>query len=129
MQLTASNKENLKRLEGNLKSVIFGQDHAIESVVSAIKTAKAGIGNEDKPICSFLFTGPTGVGKTELTKQLALFLGIEFTRIDMSEYMEKHTVSKLIGSPPGYVGYEQGWLLTEEINKKLHCVLLLDEIE
>ena len=109
--------------------MIFGQDHAIESVVSAIKTAKAGIGNEDKPICSFLFTGPTGVGKTELTKQLALFLGIEFTRIDMSEYMEKHTVSKLIGSPPGYVGYEQGGLLTEEINKKQHCVLLLDEIE
>ena len=129
VQLTASNKENLKSLEGNLKSVIFGQDHAIESVVSAIKTAKAGIGNEDKPICSFLFTGPTGVGKTELTKQLALFLGIEFTRIDMSEYMEKHTVSKLIGSPPGYVGYEQGGLLTEEINKKQHCVLLLDEIE
>ena len=129
VQLTASNKENLKNLEGNLKSVIFGQDHAIESVVSAIKTAKAGIGNEDKPICSFLFTGPTGVGKTELTKQLALFLGIEFTRIDMSEYMEKHTVSKLIGSPPGYVGYEQGGLLTEEINKKQHCVLLLDEIE
>ena len=129
VQLTASNKENLKNLEGNLKSVIFGQDHAIESVVSAIKTAKAGIGNEDKPICSFLFTGPTGVGKTELTKQLALFLGIEFTRLDMSEYMEKHTVSKLIGSPPGYVGYEQGGLLTEEINKKQHCVLLLDEIE
>ena len=129
VQLTASNKENLKNLEGNLKSVIFGQDHAIESVVSAIKTAKAGIGNEDKPICSFLFTGPTGVGKTELTKQLALFLGIEFTRIDMSEYMERHTVSKLIGSPPGYVGYEQGGLLTEEINKKQHCVLLLDEIE
>tara|TARA_B100000963_G_C22637453_1_gene678381 strand:- start:1163 stop:3382 length:2220 start_codon:yes stop_codon:yes gene_type:complete len=129
VQLTASNKENLNNLEGNLKSVIFGQDHAVESVVSAIKTAKAGIGNEDKPICSFLFTGPTGVGKTELTKQLALFLGIEFTRIDMSEYMEKHTVSKLIGSPPGYVGYEQGGLLTEEINKKQHCVLLLDEIE
>ena len=129
VQLTASNKENLNNLEGNLKSVIFGQDHAVESVVSAIKTAKAGIGDEDKPICSFLFTGPTGVGKTELTKQLALFLGIEFTRIDMSEYMEKHTVSKLIGSPPGYVGYEQGGLLTEEINKKQHCVLLLDEIE
>ena len=112
-----------------MKSVIFGQDHAVESVVSAIKTSKAGIGNEDKPICSFLFTGPTGVGKTELTKQIAFFLGIEFTRIDMSEYMEKHTVSKLIGSPPGYVGYEQGGLLTEEINKKQHCVLLLDEIE
>ena len=129
VQLTATNKENLNNLEGNLKSVIFGQDHAVESVVSAIKTSKAGIGNEDKPICSFLFTGPTGVGKTELTKQMAFFLGIEFTRIDMSEYMEKHTVSKLIGSPPGYVGYEQGGLLTEEINKKQHCVLLLDEIE
>ena len=129
VQLTATNKENLNNLEGNLKSVIFGQDHAVESVVSAIKTSKAGIGNEDKPICSFLFTGPTGVGKTELTKQIAFFLGIEFTRIDMSEYMEKHTVSKLIGSPPGYVGYEQGGLLTEEINKKQHCVLLLDEIE
>ena len=129
MQLTASSKENLNNLDSNLKSVIFGQDKAIDSVVSAIKTAKAGIGSDDKPICSFLFTGPTGVGKTELTKQLAFFMGIEFVRIDMSEYMERHTVSKLIGSPPGYVGYEQGGLLTEEINKKPYSVLLLDEIE
>ncbi|URQ65715.1 ATP-dependent Clp protease ATP-binding subunit [SAR86 cluster bacterium] len=129
MQLNASNKENLNSLEGNLKSVIFGQDHAVEAVVSSIKTAKAGIGNDEKPISSFLFTGPTGVGKTELTKQLAHFLGIDFVRIDMSEFMEKHTVSKLIGSPPGYVGYDQGGYLTEEINKKPHSVLLLDEIE
>ena len=129
MQLNASNKENLNNLENNLKSVIFGQDHAVNDVVSAVKTSKAGIGNDEKPICSFLFTGPTGVGKTELTKQLAYFLGIEFVRLDMSEFMEKHSISKLIGSPPGYVGYEQGGYLTEEINKKPHSVLLLDEIE
>ena len=129
MQLNASSKENLNNLEGNLKSVIFGQDHAVDDVVSAVKTSKAGIGNDEKPICSFLFTGPTGVGKTELTKQLAFFLGIEFVRLDMSEFMEKHSISKLIGSPPGYVGYEQGGYLTEEINKKPHSVLLLDEIE
>ncbi|RCL44197.1 MAG: AAA family ATPase [SAR86 cluster bacterium] len=129
MQLSASNKENLNSLEGNLKSVIFGQNHAVEAVVAAIKTAKAGIGNDEKPISSFLFTGPTGVGKTELTKQLAQFLGIDFVRIDMSEFMEKHSISKLIGSPPGYVGYDQGGYLTEEINKKPHSVLLLDEIE
>ena len=122
MQLTASSKENLNNLDSNLKSVIFGQNKAIDSVVSAIKTAKAGIGSDDKPICSFLFTGPTGVGKTELTKQLA-FMGIEFVRLYV-EYMERHTVSKLIGSPPGYVGYEQGGLLTEEINKKPYSVLL-----
>ena len=129
MQLNASSKENLNNLEGNLKSVIFGQDHAVDDVVSAVKTSKAGIGNDEKPICSFLFTGPTGVGKTELTKQLAFFLGIEFVRLDMSEFMEKHSISKLIGSPPGYVGYDQGGYLTEEINKKPHSVLLLDEIE
>lgn len=129
MQLNASSKENLNNLEHNLKSVIFGQDHAVNDVVSAVKTSKAGIGNDEKPICSFLFTGPTGVGKTELTKQLAFFLGIEFVRLDMSEFMEKHSISKLIGSPPGYVGYEQGGYLTEEINKKPHSVLLLDEIE
>ena len=129
MQLNASSKENLNSLEGKLKSVIFGQDHAINDVVSAVKTSKAGIGNDEKPICSFLFTGPTGVGKTELTKQLAFFLGIEFIRLDMSEFMEKHSISKLIGSPPGYVGYEQGGYLTEEVNKKPHSVLLLDEIE
>ena len=129
MQLTASSKENLNSLENNLRSVIFGQDHAIDSVVSAVKTAKSGIGNDEKPICSFLFTGPTGVGKTELTKQLSKFLGIDFIRLDMSEFMEKHSVSKLIGSPPGYVGYEQGGYLTEEVNKKPHSVLLLDEIE
>ena len=129
IQLNATNKENLNKLDSNLRSVIFGQDHAIDGVVSAVKTSKAGIGDDDKPICSFLFTGPTGVGKTELTKQLAFFMGIDFIRLDMSEFMEKHSVSKLIGSPPGYVGYEQGGYLTEEVNKKPHSVLLLDEIE
>jgi ATP-dependent Clp protease ATP-binding subunit ClpA len=109
--------------------VIFGQDPAIETLTSAIKLARSGLGNPDKPIGNFLFAGPTGVGKTEVTKQLALQLGIELVRFDMSEYMESHSVSRLIGAPPGYVGFDQGGLLTEKIVKTPHCVLLLDEVE
>ena len=119
----------LKNLERNLKLVIFGQDQAIDSLATAIKLSRAGLGNEDKPVGSFLFAGPTGVGKTEVTRQLARIMGIELIRFDMSEYMERHTVSRLIGAPPGYVGFDQGGLLTEEINKHPHAVLLLDEIE
>jgi len=119
----------LRNLERNLKMVIFGQDPAIETLASAIKLARSGLGNPDKPIGNFLFSGPTGVGKTEVTKQLALQLGIELVRFDMSEYMEPHSVSRLIGAPPGYVGFDQGGLLTEKIVKTPHCVLLLDEVE
>ena len=119
----------LQNLERNLKMVIFGQDPAIDTLRSAIKLARSGLGNPDKPIGYFLFAGPTGVGKTEVTKQLALQLGIELVRFDMSEYMESHSVSRLIGAPPGYVGFDQGGLLTEQIVKTPHCVLLLDEIE
>jgi len=128
---TVSNDDmdTLKNLERNLKLVIFGQDPAIDSLATAIKLSRAGLGNEDKPVGSFLFAGPTGVGKTEVTRQLARLMGIELIRFDMSEYMERHTVSRLIGAPPGYVGYDQGGLLTEEINKHPHSVLLLDEIE
>ena len=128
---TVSNDDmdTLKNLERNLKLVIFGQDQAIDSLATAIKLSRAGLGHEDKPIGSFLFAGPTGVGKTEVTRQLARIMGIELIRFDMSEYMERHTVSRLIGAPPGYVGYDQGGLLTEEINKHPHAVLLLDEIE
>ncbi|MCK4866206.1 MAG: ATP-dependent Clp protease ATP-binding subunit ClpA [Gammaproteobacteria bacterium] len=128
---TVSNDDmdTLKNLERNLKLVIFGQDQAIDSLSTAIKLSRAGLGNEDKPIGSFLFAGPTGVGKTEVTRQLARIMGIELIRFDMSEYMERHTVSRLIGAPPGYVGFDQGGLLTEEINKHPHAVLLLDEIE
>ena len=128
---TVSNDDmdTLKNLERNLKLVIFGQDQAIDSLSTAIKLSRAGLGNEDKPVGSFLFAGPTGVGKTEVTRQLARIMGIELIRFDMSEYMERHTVSRLIGAPPGYVGYDQGGLLTEEINKHPHAVLLLDEIE
>ncbi|PJK11523.1 ATP-dependent Clp protease ATP-binding subunit ClpA [Lysobacteraceae bacterium NML08-0793] len=128
-QVSASDKDMLKNLERNLKMVIFGQDPAIESLASAIKLARSGLGNPDKPIGSFLFAGPTGVGKTEVTRQLAMQLGIEFVRFDMSEYMEAHSVSRLIGAPPGYVGHDQGGLLTEKITKTPHCVLLLDEVE
>lgn len=128
---TVSNDDmdTLKNLERNLKLVIFGQDKAIDSLSTAIKLSRAGLGNEDKPVGSFLFAGPTGVGKTEVTRQLARIMGIELIRFDMSEYMERHTVSRLIGAPPGYVGFDQGGLLTEEINKHPHSVLLLDEIE
>ena len=128
-QVSASDKDVLKNLERNLKMVIFGQDPAIETLVSAIKLARSGLANPDKPIGNFLFAGPTGVGKTEVTKQLAMQLGIELVRFDMSEYMEGHSVSRLIGAPPGYVGFDQGGLLTEKIVKTPHCVLLLDEIE
>ncbi|MBT2745361.1 MULTISPECIES: ATP-dependent Clp protease ATP-binding subunit ClpA [unclassified Lysobacter] len=128
-QVSASDKDVLRNLERNLKMVIFGQDPAIETLASAIKLARSGLGNPDKPIGNFLFAGPTGVGKTEVTKQLALQLGIELVRFDMSEYMEPHSVSRLIGAPPGYVGFDQGGLLTEKIVKTPHCVLLLDEVE
>jgi len=119
----------LKNLERDLKLVVFGQDDAISTLSTAIKMSRSGIGNEEKPIGSFLFAGPTGVGKTEVTRQLSLILGIELLRFDMSEYMERHTVSRLIGAPPGYVGFDQGGLLTDAVLKAPHCVLLLDEIE
>ncbi len=124
-----SSNQGLKDLERNLKSVLFGQNSAIEKVVSSIKISRSGLGNERKPIGSFLFAGPTGVGKTELAKQLSHFLNVHFLRFDMSEYMEKHAVARLVGAPPGYVGYEEGGLLTEEVFKKPHSVLLLDEVE
>jgi ATP-dependent Clp protease ATP-binding subunit ClpA len=128
-QVSSSDKDVLQHLERNLKMVIFGQDPAIEMLAASIKLARSGLGNPDKPIGNFLFAGPTGVGKTEVTKQLALQLGIELVRFDMSEYMEPHSVSRLIGAPPGYVGFDQGGLLTEKIVKTPHCVLLLDEVE
>lgn len=128
-EVSSSEIDRLKNLEEELKNQIFGQDHAIESVVRVIKLAKAGLKEVQKPIGCFLFTGPTGVGKTELARQIAQKLGISFIRYDMSEYMEKHSVAKLIGAPPGYIGFEQGGLLTEAIRKTPHCVLLLDEIE
>ncbi len=128
-QVSATDKDVLQHLERNLKMVIFGQDPAIETLSSAIKLARSGLANPEKPIGNFLFAGPTGVGKTEVTKQLALQLGIELVRFDMSEYMEAHSISRLIGAPPGYVGFDQGGLLTEKIVKTPHCVLLLDEIE
>ncbi|MET0093557.1 MAG: ATP-dependent Clp protease ATP-binding subunit ClpA, partial [Sedimenticola sp.] len=121
--------ESLKNLDRDLKLVVFGQDEAIGSLTAAIRMSRSGLGNEQKPVGSFLFAGPTGVGKTEVTRQLALSMGVELVRFDMSEYMERHTVSRLIGAPPGYVGFDQGGLLTEEINKHPHSVLLLDEIE
>ena len=122
-------KERLQNLEGDLRKVIFGQDHAIKQLVSAIKISRSGLGNPEKPVGSFLFSGPTGVGKTELAKQLAVGLGVEFIRFDMSEYMEPHTVSRLIGAPPGYVGFDQGGLLTDAIVRTPYSVLVLDEIE
>ena len=127
--VSSNDKEVLRNLERNLKLVIFGQDKAVETLSSAIKMARSGLGDTRKPVGSFLFAGPTGVGKTEVTRQLAIALGIEFIRFDMSEYMERHTVSRLIGAPPGYVGFDQGGLLTEAISKHPHAVLLLDEIE
>ena len=128
-QVSASDRDVLKSLERNLKMVVFGQDKAIEALASSIKMARSGLGSAEKPIGNFLLAGPTGVGKTEVTRQLALQLGIELVRFDMSEYMEAHSVSRLIGAPPGYVGFDQGGLLTEQITKHPHCVLLLDEIE
>ena len=128
---TISNQEsiNLQKLESDLKTVIFGQNQAIKSLVNAIKLSRAGLRDDNKTIGSFLFAGPTGVGKTEITTQLANMMGIELVRFDMSEYMERHTVSRLIGAPPGYVGFDQGGLLTEAVVQNPHCVLLLDEIE
>jgi ATP-dependent Clp protease ATP-binding subunit ClpA len=127
--VSATDKDSLKTLERDLKMVVYGQDEAIETMAGAIKMARSGLANEMKPIGSFLFAGPTGVGKTEVTRQLGLIMGIELIRFDMSEYMERHTVSRLIGAPPGYVGFDQGGLLTEAVNKHPHSVLLLDEIE
>lgn len=128
-QISASDKLRLQNLERDLKMLVFGQEKAIETLSSAIKLARSGLKDPEKPVGSFLFAGPTGVGKTEVTRQLAKVLGIELIRFDMSEYMERHTVSRLIGAPPGYVGYDQGGLLTEAVNKNPHAVLLLDEIE
>ncbi len=127
--VSSSDKDALRDLETNLKMVIFGQDEAIDNLSSAIKLSRAGLKDEGKPIGSFIFSGPTGVGKTEVCRQLSSILGVELIRFDMSEYMERHTVSRLIGAPPGYVGYDQGGLLTESITKHPHSVLLLDEIE
>ncbi len=127
--VTSSDQDALRNLEPELKQVIFGQDKAIDALASSIKLSRSGLGALDKPIGSFLFSGPTGVGKTELAKQLARILGVEFMRFDMTEYMEKHTVSRLIGAPPGYVGFDQGGLLTDAVRKTPYAVLLLDEIE
>ena len=127
--ISASDKKSLKNLEDNLKRVIFGQDDAVETLSNAIKLSRVGLRDENKTIGSFLFTGPTGVGKTEISKQLSEIMGVDLVRFDMSEYMERHTVSRLIGAPPGYVGFDQGGLLTEAVVKSPHCVLLLDEIE
>ena len=127
--VSTDDKERLESLEDEIKSVLFGQDEAVHEIATSIKRSRAGLGDPDRPVGSFLFAGPTGVGKTELAKQLASVLGVQFIRFDMSEYMEQHAVSRLIGAPPGYVGFDQGGLLTEEIRKHPHCVLLLDEIE
>jgi ATP-dependent Clp protease ATP-binding subunit ClpA len=127
--VSTSDRDVLRNLERNLKLVIYGQDPAIESLAASIKMARSGLGDQRKPVGSFLFAGPTGVGKTEVTRQLAIALGVELIRFDMSEYMERHTVSRLIGAPPGYVGFDQGGLLTEAVNKHPHSVLLLDEVE
>ncbi|WP_028310238.1 ATP-dependent Clp protease ATP-binding subunit ClpA [Derxia gummosa] len=127
--VSSDDRSKLQTLDRDLKATVFGQDPAIDALAAAIKMSRSGLGKSDKPIGSFLFSGPTGVGKTEVAKQLAFILGIELIRFDMSEYMERHAVSRLIGAPPGYVGFDQGGLLTEAINKKPHAVLLLDEIE
>lgn len=127
--VSKSDRDVLRNLERNLKLVIYGQDQAVDSLAASIKMARSGLGDQRKPVGSFLFAGPTGVGKTEVTRQLAIALGVELIRFDMSEYMERHTVSRLIGAPPGYVGFDQGGLMTEAINKHPHSVLLLDEVE
>ena len=128
-QATSSDRERLRTLEESLRRVVFGQDEAVHAVAQAIKRSRAGLGQPDRPAGCFLFTGPTGVGKTELAKQLALLLGNEFIRFDMSEYMEKHAVARLIGAPPGYVGFEQGGLLVDAVRTHPYSVVLLDEIE
>ena len=127
--VSTTEREHLQYLATHLREQLFGQDPAVEAVVTAVKRSRAGFRNPDKPVASFLFVGPTGVGKTELARQLADQLGVALHRYDMSEYQEKHTVSRLIGSPPGYVGYEEGGLLTDAIRKTPHAVVLLDEIE
>ena len=127
--VSASDRDVLKTLERDLKLTIFGQDNAVEALSAAIKMSRSGLTDEGKPIGSFLFAGPTGVGKTEVTRQLAMVMGVELIRFDMSEYMERHAVSRLIGAPPGYVGFDQGGLLTEAVTKNPHAVVLLDEIE
>ncbi len=127
--VSRDDKETLANLDRDLKTMVFGQDKAIEALVAAIKLARAGLREPEKPIGSYLFSGPTGVGKTEVARQLARTMGIELTRFDMSEYMERHTVSRLLGAPPGYVGFDQGGLLTDAIDQHPHQVLLLDEIE
>jgi ATP-dependent Clp protease ATP-binding subunit ClpA len=127
--VTKSDTEALRTMESDLKRVVFGQDTAIASLAASIKLSRAGLRDPNKPIGSYLFAGPTGVGKTEAAKQLAATMGVEMLRFDMSEYMERHSVSRLIGAPPGYVGFDQGGLLTDGVNQHPHCVLLLDEIE
>ena len=127
--VSKSDTERLRNLGQDLRRVVFGQDEAIEQVAAAIKLSRAGLREPNKPVGNYLFAGPTGVGKTEVAKQLASLMGVELIRFDMSEYMERHTVSRLIGAPPGYVGYDQGGLLTDAIDQQPHCVLLLDEIE
>jgi ATP-dependent Clp protease ATP-binding subunit ClpA len=127
--VSSTDKETLRNLDRNLKMLVFGQDQSIDALTSAIRLSRSGLANEEKPVGSFLFAGPTGVGKTEVTKQLAKCMGVEFIRFDMSEYVERHAISRLIGAPPGYVGFEQGGLLTEAVIKNPHAVVLLDEIE
>src|SRR5208282_3224262 len=127
--VSRDDREVLKNLDRDLKSMVFGQDKAIDALAAAIKLARAGLREPEKPIGNYLFCGPTGVGKTEVARQLAATMGIELVRFDMSEYMERHSISRLIGAPPGYVGFDQGGLLTDAIDQHPHAVLLLDEIE